>query len=99
MSSEYNEHVVVSNAALVYTTYLEEFASVLVCICLTALTDPDPNISLEESSMWLALSVHRVAAKNRQRAFVLTNSCKTNSSFAIYRLNKASKLYNLSTIF
>lgn len=28
----------------VYTTYLEEFAGVLACICLTALTDPDPDI-------------------------------------------------------
>ena len=53
MLSEYNEHVVVSSVALVYvyTTYLEEFASVLACIWLTALTDLDPNISLEESFM------------------------------------------------
>jgi len=53
MLSEYNGHAVVSSAALVYvhTTYPEEFASVLACICLTALTDPDPNISLEEPSV------------------------------------------------
>lgn len=58
----------------VYTTYLEEFAGVLACICLTALTDPDPNISLEELSVLLALPA--------QRAFVLsTNSRKTNPEF------------------
>lgn len=62
--SEYG-HAVASSAALVYvyTTYLEEFAGVLACICLTALTDPDPNISLKEPSMWLTLSAHRVGAK------------------------------------
>lgn len=64
----------------VYTTYLEEFAGVLACICLTALTDPDPNISLEEPSVARAFCTLRVGAKTGS-PFVLVNSRKTNPEF------------------
>lgn len=65
----------------VYTTYLEEFAGVLACICLTALTDPPIQISASRKPLRLALSHTGSVPRPVTKTFVLTNYRKTNFEF------------------
>lgn len=82
----------------VYTTYLEEFAGVLACICLTALTDPRSKYqprgararARSLSLLWFAhtLRIHLESVPRANLCRPCETARKTNRRVsAIYRLN------------